>query len=201
MEPFDDPEEGPKAVGAPVEPKAASVLLRVGAFAIDAALVGAAAWLWMYAVLKTMPTSSPRFTIGGILVLVVAYYGWATARSYHTPGQGYAGLTLARTDYHPLSGGRAFLRALLFMLTSSMFLPNWILMLFDKKRRTIHDWATKTWVYALPGYHPGRRRAAIAAAWILIVIVAARSMLTVCDYLEQKDQLSLQEVAAGADND
>ena len=71
--------------------------------AIDATLVGLACWSWDLAAWRLMPVQAPWLAILGIIGIVIAYYGWATARNYHTPGQGFAGLTLARVDYQPLS--------------------------------------------------------------------------------------------------
>lgn len=187
----------PKAV----EPKGAGPLLRTGALAIDALLVGIAISLWDFAVWRIAPLQAPKLVPLGILALVTLYYGWAAARNYHTPGQGFAGLTLARVDYAPLTTRRVNVRSFLFMATSGMVIPNLVIMLFDKKRRTIHDWLTKTWVYALPDFDPRRRAITVAAALLLIIFATARLALSISDKLETKGALSLEEIAESADAD
>ena len=128
------------------DPKGAGALLRTGAFALDAALVGTACWIWDLAIWRVMPVQAAWLVFVGSIAIVIGYYGWATAKHNHTPGQGFAGLTLARTDYQPLTTRRAYARMTIFMMTSGMAIPNLIIMLVDKRRRTIHDFATKTWV-------------------------------------------------------
>ena len=69
------------------DPKGADPLLRTGAFAIDATAVGAVCWLWNLLVWRMMPVQATWLVFAGVIVLVIAYYGWATARRNHTPGQ------------------------------------------------------------------------------------------------------------------
>lgn len=181
-------------------PKGAGILLRLGAFAIDAALVGAVIIAWEYSVWRFFP-ARPGLIPLGMAIVVVGYWGWLTARNYHTPGQGFAGLTLARTDYQPLTTRRAYLRAFLFAVTSGMFVPNALLMLLDKKRRTIHDRLTTTWVYMLPEVPRYRRWIAVAAAIALLGVSAAASLIALTDMLEERTRLSAADVAVGADAD
>ena len=181
------------------DPKGADPLLRTGAFAIDAAIVSAVCWIWNLLIWRLMPLQAVWLGFAGVIVIVLAYYGWATARRNHTPGQGFAGLTLARVDYHPLTPRRAYVRMLIFMTTSGMALPNLIIMLIDKRRRTIHDFATKTWVYALPEYDSRRRIVTRAAGVFLILLVSARAILALADRLETQQPLTMKEIAAGLD--
>jgi uncharacterized RDD family membrane protein YckC len=196
---MDDNAAPSPAAAEAADPKGAGPLLRAGSFAIDLLFVGAAAWLWDIGIWYAAPLEAPRLVPIGIMILVLVYYGWATARNHHTPGQGFAGLTLLRTDYRPLTARRACIRMLLFWATAGMVLPNLVIMLFDKKRRAIHDWLTKTWVCALPDLAPRRRRITLLAAWILIILSTARALLSLSDYLENRQTLTLEQVGAGVD--
>lgn len=193
-------DEGVYSAGAvPADPQGAGPLLRSGAFAIDVLLVGALGTVWDFVVWRVAPLSAPTFVPLGVSALFIFYYGWATARHYHTPGQGFTGLTLARIDYQPLTTRRAYARLLLFTATGGMVLPNIVMMVFDKKRRTVHDWMTKTWVYALPGADPRRRRVAVAAALLLFAFSGLRLALAASDWLERRGALTLEKVGAGED--
>lgn len=188
------PPQAPRA-----DPKGAGPLLRTGAFAIDASLVGLSCWMWTIAVWRLMPVQAHWLSIVGLFAIVVAYYGWAAARNYHTIGQGFAGLTLARVDYQPLTPRRAYARTLIFMLTSGMALPNLIIMLIDKRRRTIHDFATKTWVFELPGFDARRRAVARMAGVLLLVVLSARALLAWADSMEARTPLNLIQIGRGED--
>ena len=86
-----------------------------------------------------------------ILILYFWYYSFFYARSGQTPGKKAVGIQVIATDGSLLTGGKAFVRTLVYFLDSLMayiligFL-GFLWMLWDKDRQTWHDKAAGSFV-------------------------------------------------------
>lgn len=86
----------------------------------------------------------PIFIIVFQLALVYAYWVWPVARGRGTRGQRLCSLHVIRGDGSDVGHGVATMRLLASYLSSVTLGIGYLMMLFDREKRTLHDMATNT---------------------------------------------------------
>jgi uncharacterized RDD family membrane protein YckC len=149
----------------------AGLATRVLAFAIDAALVNAAAWfVGAIVALGLSLLGVPHdvrvvlAAVGGAMALVwtVAYFVFFWSADGRTPGNGVMGIQVqdARSGA-PLTARRALARVVLLPLSALPLCAGFLLILVDGRRRALHDRLVRTVVVYVRD-EPRARQAAAA---------------------------------------
>jgi len=129
---------------------------RLAAILLDALLLGvlsmfvafligmAGVFVDMYTPNRPLPLSS--LIVICTLVFSVAYYVVAWSRTGQTVGKTMLGIKIVGADGKPLSGGKAFLRYIGYLVSGIVFALGFIWVLFDRKRQGWHDKMAGTYV-------------------------------------------------------
>ena len=142
------------AVAHPVEvreadPPYAGLVTRTIAFAIDIAIVDAAALtagavvaLGLSALDLPDTVKTVLAAVGAALALVwgIGYFAWFWSVAGQTPGDRVLGLQVLRADTGgPLPLRRAIVRVGALVLSAIPFCAGFLMILFDDRRRALHD--------------------------------------------------------------
>lgn len=142
------------------EPRYIGLVTRTVAFALDAALINVAALLveFGFALILQVLHVSKDFKTALLAIGAVAYAVWIVAyfvgfwsATGETPGD-----RVMRIRVVPLEGGRitprrAFVRCLGLVLSALPFFAGYLMILFDARRRALHDRVARTVVVESPG--------------------------------------------------
>jgi uncharacterized RDD family membrane protein YckC len=110
------------------------VLVPAAVLAIVASLVGGLGANW---IIQTM--------LGvGWFIIVAAYFVFFWSTVGQTPGMRLMGLDVVRHDGDPVSAGRAVVRLVGLALSIILLFTGFVPVLFDKKRRGLHDFMAGT---------------------------------------------------------
>jgi uncharacterized RDD family membrane protein YckC len=150
---------------APAGSPYAGLATRALAFAIDAAVINAAAWFVALVVglclsLVSLPDVVEAILVGiGALAALcwsVAYFVTFWSTTGQTPGDRVLEIRVQSADGAVLlSGRRALVRALALPLSAIPFCAGFLLILFDGRRRALHDrLAGSVVVYRVPRFRP-----------------------------------------------
>jgi uncharacterized RDD family membrane protein YckC len=135
------------------------LITRAIAFAIDAAIVNAAAVVVGVAVgliLSVLPGRQELGEFDAILAGVafaawcIAYWATFWATTGQTPGSRVMRIRVTRPDGSALRGGRATLRVGATVLAALPLLAGFVPILLNRRRRGLHDWLADTVVTRAP---------------------------------------------------
>ena len=129
---------------------------RLAAILLDALLLGVlsmfvAFLIGMVGVFVDMYTPNRPLPLSNLIVICtlvfsVAYYVVAWSRTGQTVGKTMLGIKIVGADGKPLSGGKAFLRYIGYLVSGIVFALGFIWVLFDRKRQGWHDKMAGTYV-------------------------------------------------------
>jgi uncharacterized RDD family membrane protein YckC len=150
---------------AAAAPQYAGLITRTLAFAIDVAIVDAAALIAGGVVALGLSVLSLPDEVKTVLLAVgaglavawgIGYFAWFWSVAGQTPGDRVLGLqVIAADDRRPLTLMRALLRVGALFLSAIPFCAGFLMILFDDRRRALHDRLVGTVVvYRIA---PGRR--------------------------------------------
>ena len=132
----------------------AGLVTRTLAFAIDIAIIDAAALvtggivaLGLSALKLPDDVKTVLVAVGAALALVwgVGYFAWFWSAAGQTPGDRVLGLQVVRADTdRPISLRRAIARVGALVLSAIPFCAGFLMILFDDRRRALHDRLVKT---------------------------------------------------------
>lgn len=135
-------------------PAYAGLVTRTLAFALDVAIIDVVALLTGAIVALGLSALDIPETVRTVLVVVgaavgalwtIGYFAWFWSAAGSTPGDRVLGLRVvsARTGA-PISFGRAVLRVFALVLSALPFCLGFAMILFDDRRRALHDRLVKT---------------------------------------------------------
>jgi uncharacterized RDD family membrane protein YckC len=141
-----DPQPQPRAA---VPPAYAGLVTRTLAFALDVAIIdvvalvtGAIVALGLSA-LDIPDKVMTVLTVAGAAITVlwsIGYLAWFWSASGQTPGDRVLGLRVLRASTgEPISFGRAVVRVFALLLSALPFCFGFVMILFDDRRRALHD--------------------------------------------------------------
>jgi uncharacterized RDD family membrane protein YckC len=124
---------------------------RFAAYLVDGLIIGAASFV-VYLPFASGSSDAQAFVLFLIVAFAVGYYTFFHSRSGQTPGKRMAGIKVVRKDGSPLTAGRAFWRAIAYLvipavlaqLTCGLSGLVYFLPLFDGERRALHDFLSDT---------------------------------------------------------
>lgn len=145
--------EGGASAGSVGGMKLAGFGVRLGAYLIDSVITTIVAMIVMIpigmisgvaSVSSSGEVNPAAFGIIGIgyLVLfgaILGYHGYFLSTKGATPGKQVLGLKVIRTNGAPLSMGRAIGRFLSYMISSMPLYLGFLMIVFDKEKRGLHD--------------------------------------------------------------
>jgi uncharacterized RDD family membrane protein YckC len=127
----------------------AGLVTRTLAFAIDIAIIDAAALvtggivaLGLSALKLPDEVKTVLAAVGAALALVwgIGYFAWFWSAAGQTPGDRVLGLQVLRADTgRPIHMGRAIARVGALVLSAIPFCAGFVMILFDDRRRALHD--------------------------------------------------------------
>lgn len=132
----------------------AGLVTRTIAFAIDIAIIDAAALvtggivaLGLSALKLPDDVKTVLVAVGAALALVwgVGYFAWFWSATGQTPGDRVLGLQVIRADNgRPIPMKRAIVRVGALVLSAIPFCAGFVMILFDDRRRALHDRLVRT---------------------------------------------------------
>lgn len=149
--------------GDPALPGYAGAVSRLAAYVVDLLLMstlltlGSAAAAYLVAVVTghQMDLERDRQLAGvGFALWWMAYFAGSWALTGSTPGMLVFGLRVVRPDGTPISVLSAVVRAATFPLSVALFGLGFLGILFDTKRRALHDFLAGTTVIYAPPLQP-----------------------------------------------
>jgi uncharacterized RDD family membrane protein YckC len=81
-----------------------------------------------------------------VAVFSVGYYVWSWSKSGQTAGKALLGIKVIGTDGKPVSGGKAFLRYIGYIVSGIVISLGFLWITFDRKRQGWHDKIAGTYV-------------------------------------------------------
>jgi uncharacterized RDD family membrane protein YckC len=147
-------------------PSYAGLVTRTLAFALDVAIIDVVALVTGAVVALGLSALDLPDTVKTVLAVVgaaagalwtIGYFAWFWSASGQTPGDRVLGLRVlsARTG-EPIAFGRAVLRVFALVLSALPFCLGFVMILFDDRRRALHDRLVKTVVI----YHDSKSQTA-----------------------------------------
>jgi uncharacterized RDD family membrane protein YckC len=82
------------------------------------------------------------YIAGAAWYLVYYWYSWAVDGK--TPGQVVLGLRVVTRNGDDIGTGRALVRVVFFVISTAVFWLGFVPVLFDKRRRALHDFVART---------------------------------------------------------
>jgi uncharacterized RDD family membrane protein YckC len=146
-----------EAQAAPARQPYEGLVTRGLAFAVDAAVINGAAIVVVAVVTLVLSVLSvpdwvenALIALGGVLFLVwsVAYFATFWSTTGQTPGDRLMRIRVRRADGQALSVGRSILRLVYLTLAALPLLAGFLPILFDARRRGLHDMLVGTVVVA-----------------------------------------------------
>lgn len=129
------PYGAPAVAGVPAGMVPAGFGIRLGAYLIDAVILGVVNY-----VLSAAGASSLNY------VLTAVYFICFVALKGQTPGKMALGLHVISADGQPVSWGKAVIRYVGYIISAFILLIGFIMIAFDEQRRGLHDRIAKTLV-------------------------------------------------------
>jgi uncharacterized RDD family membrane protein YckC len=115
------------------------LLLGFFTFLLTLVLGFIAMFLGMFTYNPSEPLPIDRLIILGGAILSLIYYVGAWAKSGQTLGKTLVGLKIVNADGTPMSGGKAFLRYVGYIISGIVFSLGFLWLAFDSKRQGWHD--------------------------------------------------------------
>jgi uncharacterized RDD family membrane protein YckC len=132
----------------------AGLVTRTLAFALDVAIIdivalltGAIVGLGLSALDIPQKVTNVLLIIGAGITLLwsIGYFAWFWSASGQTPGDRVLGLRVLRESTgEPISFGRAVVRVFGVVLSALVFCLGFVIILFDDRRRALHDRLVRT---------------------------------------------------------
>lgn len=132
--------------------------IRLGAFLIDAAIIGAVSWLISFSIGQFTGTADPfefppvlRWSFCGLLgVFSVFYFPWFWRHGGQTPGKRALGIKLIRTDARPLTWHASWIRFFGYVICFAGIGVPFIMVAYDSKKQGPHDKLARTYEIMVP---------------------------------------------------
>jgi signal peptidase I len=151
--------------------------VRAGSVAIDSLILSFAATLVSILLLQLMHAMmstetflqySLFFVLPFSLLLQFFYFVWLNANGRQTVGKKFFGIAVVDASFKPISFLRSLGRTVAFVFDTIIIGLGHLLMLFNHKKKTLHDTLAKTYVVRVK---PERRYEALLAVAALIVLI------------------------------
>jgi uncharacterized RDD family membrane protein YckC len=140
--------------GVAPEPAYAGLVKRTLGFALDIAIIDVVALLTGAIVALCLSVFDLPDTVKTVLVAIgavavalwtIGYFAWFWSASGATPGDRVLGLrVISALTGEPISYGRAVVRVFALVLSALLLCLGFVMILFDDRRRALHDRIVKT---------------------------------------------------------
>ncbi|MDO8473454.1 MAG: RDD family protein [Dehalococcoidia bacterium] len=132
--------------------------IRLGAFVIDSAIIGATSWIISFSIGQIMGAADPlefppvlRASFMGLIgVFSIFYFPWFWRHGGQTPGKRALGIKLIRTDARPLAWRASWVRFLGYVVCTAGIGVPFIMVAFDSRKQGPHDKMARTYVIMVP---------------------------------------------------
>lgn len=132
--------------------------IRLAAFIIDLAMIGAGSWIVSFTGGRVMGTADPfqfppvlRSSFMGLVgIASLFYFPWLWKQAGQTLGKRFLGIRVIRTDVRPLNWGQILMRLLGYLICFAGLGIPFIWVGFDGRKQGLHDKMARTYVIMIP---------------------------------------------------
>jgi len=106
------------------------------------------------------------FFLGVSFIFTILYFAWFNSNGRQSPGKKLFGIIVLNKSIQPISFCKSLFRAFIYLIDYIIFGIGHILIIFNKKKRALHDFVAQTIVI------PNRPKKKFEVISIIVVIIA-----------------------------